>query len=201
MSALPDHHMTREEYYALEERGLGKHEYLQGHIFAMTGGSMAHSRIAVNISATLNAQLRGKPCQTLNSDFRIKITATGLETYPDVSVICRPLQFVEDRRDVATNPVVIVEVLSPSTEEYDRGTKFKHYRTIPSLRAYLLVSQEQMLVEHWTRQDEHTWVIHDYTAPDQEFRIEAIGVTMKMTDIYDGVEPGDAEASASTTGE
>jgi hypothetical protein len=92
-----------------------------------------------------------------------------------------------------------VEVLSSSTEDYDRGTKFKHYRTIPSLRTFLLVSQDKMLVEHWTRQDAHTWVIQDYTTPEQEFRIEAIGVIMTMTDIYDGVELCEAETTVSTT--
>ena len=95
--------------------------------------------------------------------------------------------------------MVIVEVLSPGTEDYDRGTKFSQYRTIPSLRAYVLVAQEKMLVELWKRQDEHTWVIDNYTASEQEFRIDAIGVTIKMADIYEGVEPGDAETTASTT--
>ena len=134
-----DPDMRYDEYLALEERGEGKHEYVRGQIFAMAGGTPEHSALAAATIAALSAVLRGKPCRVYTGDLRVRIEATDIATYPDVAVVCGKLETAKDDRNAATNPVLLVEVLSESTERHDRGAKFAHYRHIASLREYVLV--------------------------------------------------------------
>jgi len=140
-------------YVDLEQGSQVKHEFLDGVVWAMAGGSPAHSGIAATITRMLGSQLEGRRCRVFNSDLRIRVKATGLATYPDVTVVCGQLELDPDdvSRHTVTNPKVIVEVLSPSTEDYDRGEKLEHYRQVPSLEMVLLVAHDSWRVEAWTR--------------------------------------------------
>src|SRR5262249_49348713 len=138
-----------------------KSEFFDGEIFAMAGGTLRHSLIATNLAAEFRNRLKGGPCVPFNSDLRIKIATTGLFTYPDLSVICGPPEFVPGTDDTVLNPTVLVEVLSDSTEAYDRGKKFEHYRQIEALREYLLVSQKEPRIEQFIRQPDRRWLLHE----------------------------------------
>lgn len=150
--------MTPEEYLAFERASDQKHEYANGEIFAMSGGTREHSLIGQNLARELGNALLERPCEVHGSDMRIEVTATERYFYPDVSVVCGQPRFADEKRDTVLNPKLIAEVLSDSTERYDRGDKFAHYRAIPSLQDYVLASQTQPLVEHYHRQSDGTWV-------------------------------------------
>jgi Uma2 family endonuclease len=175
-----------EEYLALEATSEEKHEYYNGEIFAMAGGTFRHAQLAENIFASLRQHLRGKPCQPKGSDMRLA-TPSGLYTYPDASVYCGKPELT-DKQTELKNPVVIVEVLSPSTKNYDRGDKFKLYRTIPSFREYLLVDSESISVEHFSKLDRGEWLLREYTSLSDTIQLRAIEITLTLNDIYDGVE-------------
>ncbi len=182
--------LTEEQYLAIERAAETKSEFLNGQMFAMAGGTDNHSLLAVNFAIELGSRLRGSPCRVFNSDLRVKIPATGLLTYPDLSIVCGPRRFADDVRDTVLNPVVLVEVLSPSSEAYDRGEKFRHYRQIETLRDYILVSQKTVLVEHYVRQEGGVWALREYSRLEEELRIESIGAAAPLSGIYDGVEFG-----------
>jgi Uma2 family endonuclease len=152
--------LTPEEYLATERTADVKHEYIAGEVFAMSGGSYLHARIAANIIRSLGNQLERDPCEVATSDLRIRVERTGMFTYPDVVVICGEPRFYDGVFDTLLNPYLIVEVLSESTEAYDRGEKFAHYRTITSLQHYLLVSQTRQRIEHFARQHDGSWALH-----------------------------------------
>ncbi len=164
---------TFAEYLVLEAASETKHEYVNGEIFAMAGGTPEHSRLSANVILELGAALRGRPCVTFTSDLRIRVPATGLGTYPDASVVCGRIEVDPEDKNSVTNPVVIVEVLSDSTERYDRDEKRAHYRQLPSLRDYLLVSQHERRIEHYHRNDDGTWTLRDARAGGA-VRLEAI---------------------------
>ena len=175
---------SRDEYLRLDERSDGKHEFFNGEVFAMTGGSFDHAAIGLNVATTLAASLRGGPCRPMNSDMRVH-TPSGLDTYPDVSVFCGEAELT-DQQKTLLSPVVIVEVLSPSTRSYDRGDKFALYRSIPSLRDYLLIDSEQVLVEHFRRLDSGEWLLHEYLAGADGIVVASVGVTLSLVEIYAG---------------
>ncbi len=150
-----------EAYLAWEREQETKHEYLDGEVYAMSSGSRKHSLLASNTLTALSLALRTRACQVLTSDMRIKVEATGLYAYPDVSVVCGQTRFEDEREHSLLNPVVLVEVLSDPTEAWDRGRKFEHYRTIPSLMHYLLVSQHAALMELFTRRADGSWMLHE----------------------------------------
>ena len=154
---------TYAEYLALERASDQKHEFLDGHIYAMAGGTPEHAGLCASVARLLGNSLAGKPCRIFSSDLRVRIVATGLSTYPDVTVVCGQLERPPEDRDAATNPIVLVEVLSDSTEEYDRGDKSGHYRRIESLRAYVLVSQKSRRIEVAVRNDDRSWTLREYT--------------------------------------
>jgi Uma2 family endonuclease len=155
MSAAPRFRMSYAEYLAAEQASEVKHEYLRGEVFAMAGGTLEHSRLAVNLQGELRSALAGRRCHVFNSDARLRIVETDRSTYPDAMVVCGQVQRAGDDHDAVTNPVVIVEVLSDSTEAEDRGDKFAHYRRIPSLREYVLVSQKAPRIEIFRREGDH----------------------------------------------
>lgn len=138
-----------------------KHEFLDGYVWAMAGGTLEHAQLAANLIGELRARLQGGPCKMFTADARVRVVATGLATYPDITVICGPIERDPEDANTATNPTVIVEVLSDSSEAYDRGDKFAHYRRIPSLRAYILVSQREPRVEVYRRNADETWTLED----------------------------------------
>ena len=174
---------TPAEYLARERVAETKSEYRHGEIVAMSGVSRAHNLIAGNLFRILGQQLLGGGCETYVSDVRVRVSQTGLYTYPDIAVACEPIQFEDDHVDTLLNPIVVVEVLSPSTEAYDRGDKFAHYRRLDSLQEYLLVSQDTMRVERYVRQGEQ-WVLSELSAPDDVLEIGAIGCSVRLGDVY-----------------
>lgn len=155
--ARPVARMSYSEYLALEVSGGAKHEYVNGEVFAMAGGTIAHGALTVAIGTALSNALRGRSCRVLSSDVRVRVKATGIATYPDVSVVCTKLEVDPDDEHGVLNPSLIVEVLSDSSEAYDRGAKAAHYRRIPSLREYVLVSQREPLIEVYRRNERGNW--------------------------------------------
>jgi Uma2 family endonuclease len=185
---------TPQEYYALERAAAYKSDYYKGEIFAMSGGSSRHSLIAVNIAGELRQRLKGKPCAAYESNQRLKVKATGLRTYPDVSVYCGPLEYdpEDSQKETATNPTLLFEVLSPTTEAYDRGLKAENYRRVDTLHAYVLVSQDSPHVEVFERQTDGSWRFDEVRGIDASLTLAAIGVTLPVVEIYDRVEFGPA---------
>jgi len=163
-------------------------EYFAGEMFAMAGGSFRQSLIKLNVGAEFRSALKGKTFIACDSDLRIKVSASGLYTYPDASVICEPVEFEDEQRDTVLNPVLLVEVLSPSTEAYDRGKKFEHYRRISSLRDYLLVSQDAPHIEHFHRNENQTWTLTDINGMDAKVDIASLGISVQLREVYDKVD-------------
>jgi Uma2 family endonuclease len=190
MSALRHEAMSEAEYLAMERASEIKHEYLDGYAYAMAGASDAHNIICAYTLISLGSQLRGGPCTIRPSDMRVKIAATGLYTYPDISVVCGESQFVAGEFDTLLNPVLIVEVLSPSTEMFDRGKKFHHYRQLESLREYILIAQDSPHIERFLRQDDNTWLFTDVTGMDASLELPSIGCTLALAEVYEKVAFG-----------
>ena len=192
---------TERDYLAREELAWRKSEFRPtgqivqdgevvtvGRIVAMAGVRRNHDVITMNLGAELRFALKGKPCRPYGSDFMIKIPATGLRTYPDLSVICGPIEDPEDNQRAAVNPTVIIEVLSKSTAKYNRGKKFKSYQQLASLREYLLVATREVCVERFYRQEDGSWACETLRCLEQTLRLDSIQVTVGMADIYDEVD-------------
>jgi Uma2 family endonuclease len=180
--AMPAKNWTPEDYLRAERSASQKHEYFGGEIFAMAGCTERHDTITANVTTALGNARRGGPCRPHTSDMRIHIPTTGLYTYSDGLVVCGA-QFTDPTRDTLTNPAVIFEVLSDSTEGHDRGRKFDNYRSIPSLMDYVLVSQHEILVEHFVRQDDGTWNLRVLRA-GQTLRLTGVAITIPVDDLY-----------------
>lgn len=188
MSAVPAlKFITIEDYLSLEETAEEKHEYYRGEIFAMAGGTIAHNRLVRNALTAIDEFLAGKNCEVFPSDLKVHNEANSLFTYPDISIVCGEPQKWQDRNDTITNPVVIIEVLSESTQLYDRGQKFKLYRSIPSLKEYLLVSSLEYMVEHFTKQAEDAWNFRELSNPEDQLTIESIGFSCPIIELYRNV--------------
>lgn len=181
-------YLTPEEYLAFERQSETRHEYLNGEVFAMAGASLAHLQIEANVITALSNRLKGRPCQALGSNTRVKVNQTGLYTYPDVVVICGQPQLDDKRKDTLLNPAVIFEILSPNTEGYDRGLKFAHYRTLESLTDYLLVWQTEARIEHFVRQPTDQWLLSEYQGITAIVSLPLIECELPLTDVYDRVE-------------
>ncbi|MBI1282082.1 MAG: Uma2 family endonuclease [Anaerolineaceae bacterium] len=184
--ALPKY-ISPEEYLRMERGSQEKHEYFRGEIFAMTGASREHNLIAQNVSRHLGNQLDDYPCEIYQSDMRVKIPTSDLYTYPDVVVVCGTPEFEDTKLDTLLNPVVIIEILSSSTEKYDRGRKALYYRRIASLQEYILVAQDSVQVEHYRRQ-ENQWGITDIMSLDAQLILSSIGCSINLSDIYKKVK-------------
>jgi Uma2 family endonuclease len=179
--------LTETEYLEIERAAHFKSEFFDGEMFAMAGGTPLHSLIAVNFAAELRNQLKGRPCAVYNSDLRIKVEATGLFTYPDVSVVCGPLDFAEGTDDTVLNPALIVEVLSDSTEAYDRGKKFENYRQIGQLRAYLMAGQNEPRIEQFTRQNDGNWLLSEAAGVESRLEIPSLGMAISLAEVFANV--------------
>ncbi len=181
-------YLTPAEYLAQERQAATKSDYWEGETYAMAGASEAHNLIVANLTSILVPQFKGRPCKVYANDMRVKAQAHDLYTYPDVVLVCGQPQFEDQQRDTLINPTVLIEVLSPSTELYDRGTKFTVYRTLASLTDYLMVSQHHAFIEQYTRQPDGRWVLSTYTGLDAVVQIESVGCELRLADVYDKVE-------------
>jgi Uma2 family endonuclease len=179
--------LTPEEYLEIERKAERKSEYYGGQMFAMAGASRRHSIIVTNIAGSLWQQLKGKPCEVHTNDLRVRVTPTGLYTYPDVVVVCGAPKFADDQKDTLLNPTVIIEVLSDSTRDYDRGWKFEQYRALPSLTEYLTVDQAGPHVERYRRQPDG-WLLTEYRELHQTVELASIACELKLAEIYEKVD-------------
>ena len=187
MATQPKPHLTPEEYLATERLAQTKSEYYDGEVFAMAGAGLNHNRIVINLIASLRDGLRGRDCEVLGSDMRLLVSDTGLYTYPDVTVVCGKPILADAQSDILTNPLLIIEVLSESTKDYDRGGKFHQYMRVPSLQEYLTVSQTEMLIDHNVRQADNSWVIREITPTNGKVPLRSLGVELDFADVYDKV--------------
>jgi Uma2 family endonuclease len=186
--AAPKRTWTPAEYLARERSSSEKHELVDGEIFAMAGASFVHNKIVGNLVRELGNALHHRPCDVTPSDLRVKVPATGLYTYPDVTVICGDALFEDAAQDTLLNPTVLVEVLSESTEGYDRGKKFRNYRSIATLREYVLVAQDMVSVERYTRGDDGVWSLHESGAGER-LVLASVGCEIAVDEIYLKVFP------------
>ena len=175
--------MTYAEYFAFEDKAVEKHEFLNGEVFAMSGGTIEHAGLIAGVSVALGVALRGRPCRMFSSDLRVRIRATGLTTYPDLSVVCESAQVDTEDPHAVVNPVLVVEVLSDSTEAYDRGEKAAHYRHLPSLREYVLVSQHRPRIEVYRRNDAGRWELFEYES-GARVELASIGCSIAVDEVY-----------------
>jgi Uma2 family endonuclease len=194
MSTAPTRRISPQEYLAQERRADFKSEYLRGEVFAMAGATYEHTLIKDNLAREAGNQLKGTLCRALTSDMRVKVNATGLYTYPDIAIVCDKPQFEDEVFDTLLNPRAVVEVLSDSTEKYDRGAKFGHYRQIPSLEEYVLVAQDRPLVERYVRQADGSWVLTIFEGLSSTFAFASIPVRIPLAEIYHGVKFPDPQA-------
>lgn len=182
-------YVSPEDYLAAERESLEKHEYFDGEIFLMSGASDGHNTINGNAYASLHFQLKKRPYKAYQSDMRVHIPKTGLYTYPDIAVVCEKPQFLPDGElDTLTNPGLIVEVLSSSTEGYDKGAKFDNYRSLESLREYVLISQSAKQVMRYTKQSNGDWLLTDFIGDRTEIALASIECRLSTDDIYDKVD-------------
>jgi Uma2 family endonuclease len=187
MSTASKSWLTAEEYLVRERAAEIRSEYYRGEMFAMAGASDEHCGIKDNLAAETRAQLKGGPCRVRTSDLRVKVSTTGLYTYPDILIYCDNPQFEDAFVDTLLNPRVLVEVLSKSTESYDRGKKFAHYRQLPSLQEYILVAQDQPLVERFVRQPDGQWSLTLFEGLASVLLFTSVPVRIPLTEVYDGI--------------
>ena len=190
MSVQPKPYYRFEDYLAVERESRDeKFEYVAGQVYAMTGASFNHNLITTNVIGELRNRLKHKSCSVLANDMRLRIEAADAAVYPDVMVVCDSPAFHDQRRDVLTNPTVVIEVISPSTEGYDRGSKFGFYRTLSSLRHYVLIAQDRLGVDVFTRQADGHWLLEAYDdCQEAEVALVAIGCTLLVSEIYANVD-------------
>jgi Uma2 family endonuclease len=179
------HRYTYAEYLVLEEASNVKHEYFAGEIYGMAGGTPDHAALAMSFGAALLERLEGRGCRVFSSDLRIRVLATGLATYPDVTVVCGPLERDPESRTTVTNPQLVAEVLSDGTEDYDRGDKLEHYKRVPSLRECVLISHRTPLIEVWRRTAEDTWV-REQAGVGEHIRLESLDCEVAVGEISRG---------------
>jgi Uma2 family endonuclease len=186
--------LTEAEYLEIERAATTKSEFYNGRMFAMSGAKLEHVLITGNIAAELRASLRGRSCRVLPNDMRVKVSASGLYTYPDVSVVCGEPILEDERGDTLLNPVLIVEVLSPSTEAYDRGDKFAQYQWIESLQEYVLVSQDRCRIERYIRhEEEKDWLYTAVSEPSGSITLASIGCELALAEVYYQVDLPEGE--------
>jgi Uma2 family endonuclease len=194
MSTLPNRPLTAEQYLEIERKAEFKSEFYRGEMFAMSGGSRKHSQLPFQLTALMGTHILTRGCEGYSSDMRVLVEESGLYTYPDLSVVCGAPKFADTHMDTLVNPTLLVEVLSPSTEEYDRGTKVKLYRDIPSLRECLLISQDAPEVELYRREIDDVWKIIVAKGPNASVELKSIDYTLRLWDLYRGIIPETAAA-------
>jgi Uma2 family endonuclease len=195
MTALPKAKLTVAEYLAIERRAEFKSEFYDGEMFAMAGASLPHNAVTENLSVRIGGQILGGPCRTYSRDLRVRVERTGLYCYPDLVIVCGEPQMAEEDKDTLTNPRVVFEVLSPSTERYDRRTKYRHYQQLPSVQEYVLVAQDEALCEQFVRQADGSWTHVLSVGLDAALELKSVPVAVPLADVYAGVTfPPEARA-------
>ncbi len=195
MSLNPRARLTPEEYLAIERAAEERSEYVNGEMFALSGASFAHTVITANLVASLHVRLRAKPFTVHAADLKVRVEATGLHAYPDVVVVCGEPRFADAGRDVVTNPVLLVEVLSESTEKWDRGAKFGHYRRLPALAEVLFVSQSEARVEQYVRQPDDRWLLSEVQGLTGVLSLPSLGCDLPLAEVYAKVSFDEGEGS------
>ena len=185
MASVPKYYLSPEEYLALERQAEFKSEYMDGVVYAFAGGSERHNLVVANIIITLGGQLKGRPCRVYPSDLRVRVPSSKRFFYPDVAVVCGDAEFADEKQDVVLNPTLIVEVSSDTTAAFDRGKKFLSYQQIGSLQEYLLVSQDEILVEGYARQGNDTWLYTKVTGLQGSLTLRSIECELSLGDVYD----------------
>lgn len=189
MASQPQDYITPEQYLELERKADHvRSEYFDGQIFAMTGASRRHILIVTNLVMQLGIQLKKRPCEVYSNDMRVRVTPTGLYTYPDVIVMCGEPLLADNHKDTLLNPTLIIEVLSESTKDYDRGGKFEHYRSLESFKEYVLVAQNKPHVEDFVRQPDHRWMFSETNNLQDTIELTSINCHLALSEIYDKVE-------------
>jgi Uma2 family endonuclease len=188
VSTQPRNRITPQEYLELDRKSEIRNEYFDGQMFAMSGATRDHIRIVTNITFELESQFLDRPCELYPTEMRTKVSQTGLYTYPDIAAVCVKPQFEDDHFDTLLNPQLIIEVLSDSTESYDRGRKFAHYRNIDSLREYVLVSQNECRVERFTRQDDGNWLYSETTDPEGSVELASVTCRLSLSRVYHKID-------------
>lgn len=181
-------HVTPDEYLAAERLSDYRSEYLDGDVYPMTGGSVSHILITGNLILELGTQLKARPCRVFPTDLKVRMPDSRKFFYPDVTVVCDNLKFHDDRRDIILNPTIIVEVLSPSTEAFDRGAKFRSYQTVESLKEYVLVAQDKPLVEQFVKNGDGTWKYRTAEGLESSLALPSIECTLNLSAVYDKVD-------------
>ena len=187
MTAVLKTKLTAREYLAIENRAEFRSEFFNGEMFAMSGASPRHNVIRENLSGEIFARLKGGPCRAVSSNQRVLVDRTGLYTYPDLLIVCGPFELDPENSHTITNPTAIVEVLSPSTEKYDRGAKFRNYQQIPSLKEYVLVAQDEAVIDRYVRLSDGSWGLVSFVGLDATLAFATVPVQIPLTDIYAGV--------------
>jgi Uma2 family endonuclease len=188
MASEPLQRLSPQDYLAFERQAEAKHEYVGGEVFAMAGASANHNLIVAHLVSQLDLQMLDRPCRVYPSDLRVAVAAEGPFYYPDVVALCDEPRFLDDETDTLLNPAVVIEVLSPSTEAFDRGLKFAHYRTIASLREVVFVAQGTVRVEHFVRQPDGHWLLSDHSTPEAVVELPSLECHLALSRIYDKVE-------------
>ncbi len=191
MSAIPKTKLTPEEYLEIERKAEYKSEYFGGEVFAMAGAKRRHNVIAWNIGGELRQHLKGENCEAYPADMRVFVPQTGLYTYPDLVVVCGEPQFQDNAFDTLLNPILIIEVLSDTTETYDRGKKFQHYRSIESLQEYILVSQDEARIEKYVKRGDGFWLLSEAVGLDSEIEFASIECRIALAEVYDKIDFSD----------
>jgi Uma2 family endonuclease len=187
MAQPASQYISISDYLEGERTATEKHEYYKGEVYAMSGASLKHNRIQVNFTRHVANYLAGKGCDVFGSDLRVHIPSNSLFTYPDAVIICGKPELLDNTADTVLNPVIIVEILSKSTQSYDRGDKFNLYRAIPSLQEYILINSEAIGIEHYSKQENHSWLLQDYQDMAASFLIKSIELQLPLAQLYEGV--------------
>ena len=187
MTAVLKTKLTAREYLAIESRAEFKSEFFNGEMFAMAGASLRHNVIRENLSVEIGSRLKGGPCRALSADQRVLVDRTGLYTYPDLLIVCGPFELDPENAHTITNPTAIVEVLSPSTEKYDWGAKFRNYQQIPSLKEYVLVAQDEAVIERYIRLADGSWGLISFVGLEATLAFTSVPVHIPLVDVYAGI--------------
>lgn len=185
MSAIPKTKLTPEEYLKIKRKAEYKSEYFNGEIFAMSGAKRNHNKITTNLSGLIWQHLKSKDCESYSNDMRVFVLKTGLYTYPDIVVVCGEPKFQDKVSDTLLNPTLLIEVLSESTESYDRGRKFQNYRSVESLREYVLISQDEARIEKYVKSGDVFWTLSEAVGLDAEIEFSSIECRLALAEVYD----------------